>query len=96
MRAFDRDDLLDLYELRALLEPHAAALAAHHITETTSHRLEELCDADDLIIANEAFHRIILEAAGSPRLTVAMRAASGIPRTFRSVSGTTSASARSP
>ena len=85
-RTFDRDDLLDLYEVRALLEPQAAALAARtHQRTRTIDRLEELCDADDLIVANEAFHRIILEAAGSPRLTVAMRAASGIPRAFRSV-----------
>jgi DNA-binding GntR family transcriptional regulator len=84
VRAFDRDDLLDLYELRALLEPRAAALAAHRITDDDIARLDALCDADDLIGANEAFHRIILEAAGSPRLTTAMRAASGIPRTFRS------------
>jgi DNA-binding GntR family transcriptional regulator len=85
VRSFDRDDLRDLYELRALLEPHAAALASRRIDDTEVDRLEELCEADDLIVANEAFHRIIIEAAGSPRLTVAMRAASGIPRTFRSV-----------
>ncbi|HEX6027009.1 MAG TPA: GntR family transcriptional regulator [Solirubrobacter sp.] len=85
VRAFDRDDLRDLYELRALLEPRAAALAARNIDDADIERLEELCDAEDLIVANEAFHRIILEAAGSPRLTAAMRAASGIPRTFRAV-----------
>ena len=86
VRAFDRDDLRDLYELRALLEPNAAALAAQPGSAPSDiERLDELCEADDLIVANEAFHRIILEAAGSPRLIVAMRAASGIPRTFRSV-----------
>ncbi len=85
VRSFDPDDLRDLYELRALLEPKAAALAAGRITDADIERLDELCGADDLIVANEAFHRIIIEAAGSPRLTVAMRAASGIPRTFRSV-----------
>jgi DNA-binding GntR family transcriptional regulator len=85
VRAFDRDDLLDLYELRALLEPRAAALAAQSITQEQVERLDALCDDDDLIAANEEFHRIILEAAASPRLTTAMRAASGIPRTFRSV-----------
>jgi DNA-binding GntR family transcriptional regulator len=85
VRAFDRDDLLDLYELRALLEPHAAALAARRIAPEDIEALERLCDADDLIVANEDFHRIILEAAGSPRLSTAMRAASGIPRAFRSV-----------
>jgi DNA-binding GntR family transcriptional regulator len=85
VRAFDRDDLLDLYEVRALLEPRAAALATHRISEADIAELEALCDDDDLIVANEVFHRIILEAAGSPRLVTAMRAASGIPRSFRSV-----------
>src|SRR3712207_3339154 len=64
-KTFDRDDLLDLYALRALLEPHAAALAARRIEAADVDRLAELCEADDLIVANEAFHRIILEAAGS-------------------------------
>ena len=85
VRTFDRDDLFDLYQVRALLEPRAAALATANITQQDIQRLEELCDSDDLIAANEQFHRIIVEAAGSPRLSVAMRAASGIPRTFRSV-----------
>lgn len=90
VRAFDRDDLLDLYALRALLEPAAAARAATRIEEHDIARLQELCDkaqhanVDDQIAYNEDFHRIIVEAAQSPRLTVAMRAASGIPRAFRS------------
>jgi DNA-binding GntR family transcriptional regulator len=89
--AFDRDDLLDLYAVRALLEPAAAALAASRIGVDDVARLQELCDladgaeTEDLIAYNEVFHRIIGEAAGSPRLAVAMRAVAGIPRAFRSV-----------
>ena len=85
VRSFDRDDLFDLYQLRALLEPRAAALAAPRISEQEIEALHALCEAEDHMAANEAFHRIILEAAGSPRLLDAMRAATGIPRTFRSV-----------
>ena len=85
VRSFDRDDLFDLYQLRALLEPRAAALAAPRISETDIEALAALCEAEDQMAANEAFHRIILEAAQSPRLLDAMRAATGIPRTFRSV-----------
>ena len=85
VKTFDRDDLRDLYEVRALIEPHAAALAATRITRAKIERLEALCDHEDQLIANEEFHRIILEAAQSPRLIVAMRAATGIPRTFRSI-----------
>src|SRR4051794_14953543 len=84
VKTFDRDDLRDLYEVRALIEPHAAALAATRMTEAEIAELERLCHQDDQLVANEAFHRIILEAAQSPRLTVAMRAATGIPRAFRS------------
>lgn len=91
VRAFDRDDLLDLYGVRALLEPAAAARAATRIGEADIERLHELCErarhasVDEQIAYNEDFHRIIVEAAASPRLAVAMRAASGIPRAFRSL-----------
>jgi DNA-binding GntR family transcriptional regulator len=88
VRTFDRDDVRDLYEVRALLEPGAAARAAQRISAEDIARLDALCadaSVDEQIVNNEAFHRIILEAAGSPRLEVAMRAASGIPRAFRSV-----------
>ncbi|MBO9579227.1 MAG: GntR family transcriptional regulator [Microbacteriaceae bacterium] len=83
VRSFDRDDVLDLYEIRALIEPHAAARAATRIDPARIAELAALCDAEDQLVANEAFHRIILEAAESPRLVVAMRAATGIPRSFR-------------
>ena len=89
VRAFDREDLLDLYRVRALLEPAAAALAATKIEFPARDRLRMLCDAaetasvEDQIDYNEQFHRIIAEASGSPRLRAAMRATSGIPRAFR-------------
>jgi DNA-binding GntR family transcriptional regulator len=83
VKSFDRDDLRDLYEVRALIEPHAAARAATRIDEAQLAELAALCDAQDQLVANESFHRIILEAAKSPRLAVAMRAATGIPRSFR-------------
>ena len=101
MRAFDRDDLLDLYALRALLEPAAAARAATRIDDDDIARLQDAvrprrrASVDDQIAFNEDFHRIIVEAAESPRLTVAMRAASGIPRTFRSRFWARRSSARS-
>jgi DNA-binding GntR family transcriptional regulator len=83
VRTFDRDDVLDLYEVRALLEPAAAARAARRISAGDIERLDELCAVEDQLVANEVFHRIILEAAQSARLMVAMRAATGIPRNFR-------------
>ena len=44
----------------------------------------DLASPEQQMASNELFHRIIVEAAHSPRLTAAMRAASGIPRAFRS------------
>ena len=71
VRSFDRDDLFDLYQLRALLEPRAAALATPRVSEQDIEALDALCEAEDHMAANEAFHRIILEAAGSHALTEA-------------------------
>jgi DNA-binding GntR family transcriptional regulator len=89
VRLFDAADLYDLYEVRALLEPAAAARAATRIGEHGIARLQALLDdgaaVEDQIAFNEEFHRVIGEAAQSPRLQVAMRAASGIPRAFRSM-----------
>jgi DNA-binding GntR family transcriptional regulator len=91
VRSFDPEDLLDLYDVRALIEPHAAARAATRIAPAALARLRELCDAAadpdatvaDQIVFNEEFHRIVVEAAESPRLVAAMRAVAGIPREFR-------------
>ena len=89
VKAFDREDLLDLYRVRALLEPAAAALAARRIEFREWHRLQMLCDiaetapVEDQIAYNQQFHQIIAEASRSPRLQTAMRATSGIPRAFR-------------
>src|SRR3954452_7665921 len=44
VRAFDRADLLDLYEVRALLEPAAAARAATRIDRAGIERLRRNCD----------------------------------------------------
>jgi len=95
VRAFDAADLSDLYEVRALIEPHAAALAAQRITDEELARLTEIHarsteydDGDEASVAaqlrlNDEFHRLILAASRSPRLASAMSAVSGIPRAFR-------------
>jgi DNA-binding GntR family transcriptional regulator len=95
VRSFASADLIDLYEIRALLEPAAAARAAGRIEADRLDRLRALValsDArggrargaiDDQIAWNQEFHAIVIEAAGSPRLSAALRATAGIPRTFR-------------
>jgi DNA-binding GntR family transcriptional regulator len=91
VRPFDAEDLLDLYDVRALIEPRAAARAATRIGPDALARLHELCrlagrrgtSVADQIAYNEEFHRIIADAAQSPRLLAAMRGVAGIPRAFR-------------
>jgi DNA-binding GntR family transcriptional regulator len=95
VRSFASADLIDLYEIRVLLEPDAAGRAALHVSAGQLARLHELValsDArggespaaiDDQIAWNEEFHGLVIEAAASPRLAAALRAAAGIPRSFR-------------
>ncbi|MGI9116932.1 MAG: GntR family transcriptional regulator, partial [Gaiellales bacterium] len=97
VRTFDPADLVDLYEVRAVLEARAAALAAGRIgpeglaaLEASCERAEGLTGAsvrtiDTMIAANEDFHRIVIDAAGSPRLLGALRTVAGIPRPFKTV-----------
>jgi len=91
VRSFDAADVDDLYDVRALIEPHAAFRAATRISAVSLARLGELsarserrgADATDQIAFNEEFHALVLEAAESPRLAAAMRGVAGIPRAFR-------------
>jgi DNA-binding GntR family transcriptional regulator len=95
VRSFDASDLADLYDVRALIEPHAAWRAATHIGRDALTRLTAICAAaeargaaddeavEDHVALNEEFHRIVVTAAGSPRLEAALRAVAGIPRAFR-------------
>lgn len=73
-------ELEDLYELRALIEGYAAARAATRLSEEQIEEMEALAlqieasieeagaIASTVAPANSRFHRIILEAAESPRL----------------------------
>jgi len=97
VRTFDPADLVDLYEVRAVLEARAAALAATHVTAEQLVALDAACDraeslsgqsartVDTLIATNDDFHRIVIAAAGSPRLSGALRTVAGIPRPFKTV-----------
>ncbi len=79
VRAYAVDDLDDMYQLRALLEGYAARRAATRISPEDVARLEESCarfdrlraedDLLELVKENLFFHNVILEAAGSERLT---------------------------
>jgi DNA-binding GntR family transcriptional regulator len=96
VRTFDADDLLDLYDVRAVLEPHAALRAARRMTDEDIDKMSDLCDqaeesdssdkrsVERQILLNNEFHGLIVEAADSPRLQEALRGNAGIPVDFRS------------
>ena len=89
----DADDLIDLYQLRALLEGHAARQAAARISDEEIGLLRESCDRFDRIAAedirelvkeNLLFHRAIHAAAGSARLSGMLRRVIELPLVYKS------------
>jgi DNA-binding GntR family transcriptional regulator len=90
-------DIEETYELRALLEGHAAALAARRNGAPLAERLDELNAQMERVLAkggasmagrlqgiNADFHRAILEASGSPRLRAMLAGIIDMPIVIRS------------
>lgn len=96
VRVYDVGDLDDMYQLRALLEGHAARRAAQRITgndieelRLSCVRLAELGDANDenvqqIVEENLFFHTKILESAGSQRLAEMVRKVIELPLIYKS------------
>jgi len=94
VRAYEPEEIEDMYELRALLEGHAAHRAATRISDDDIRRLREsnerfaeLRAADDvveLVRENFVFHNTILEAAGSERLGAMVRKVVELPLVYKS------------
>ena len=94
VRAYEAEDLDDLYQLRAVLEGFAARRAATRVSRDDLARLAESCkrfeelragdDLTELVRENVRFHDIILEAAGSPRLARLVRGVVQLPLVYRS------------
>jgi len=94
VRAYATAEIEDMYELRALLEGHAAHRAATRISEGDLGRLREsnerfgkLRAADDvldLVRENLVFHNTVLEAAGSERLASMVRKVIELPLVYKS------------
>lgn len=90
-------DVEETYELRRLLEGHAAELAARRGGALLAERLDELnaqmeqaiSGADDGLAGqlqqiNAQFHRLILDASGSPRLRAMLAGLIDMPIVIRS------------
>jgi DNA-binding GntR family transcriptional regulator len=95
VRAYNALELLDVYELRAALEAHAARVAACRATpdavrslEASNERFAALAlrrgeNVDELVSENLVFHGVISEAAGVPRLTKMIDQVMVIPQRYR-------------
>ncbi len=94
VRSHSAEELDDLYQLRALLEGHAARRAAGHAKDELVPELWASCKRFDKLIAkgevnelvqeNLTFHNLILEAAGSHRLESIVRNVTDLPLVYRS------------
>lgn len=90
------EDVAELYELRMLLEGHAARRAATRLQGEQVDRLAELCglmeqagqadpgpDLDRIAKLNSELHRIILDAASSSRLSALTSTVVELPLVLR-------------
>ncbi|MGI9659738.1 MAG: GntR family transcriptional regulator [Gaiellaceae bacterium] len=94
VRSYAPADLDELYQLRGLLEGHAARIAAERIAPPALCELSESCerfdafrDADDpgaLAAENQLFHETILAATGSDRLISMVKKVVEVPLVYRS------------
>lgn len=95
VRIYAPEDLDDIYQLRALLEGHAARRAATSITgaglerlRASNERLVALGDATDanvhqIVEENLYFHTTVLEIAASDRLTEMVRKVIELPLVYK-------------
>jgi DNA-binding GntR family transcriptional regulator len=93
VRVHDAEELEDLYQLRAVLEGHAARRAAARVSEDVVALLWSSCDrfdaridgdVRDLVKENHVFHNTIVEAAGSVRVADMVRKVIELPLVYRS------------
>jgi DNA-binding GntR family transcriptional regulator len=93
VRTHDADDLIDMYQLRALLEGYAARMAAANMSRADIEYLSESCDrfdaiADDdvreLVRENLLFHSAIHDAARSARLKLMLQRVIELPLVYKS------------
>lgn len=95
VRSFRREDLHEMYSIRAVLEGYAARIAATRLSDEALERLQRSCSRyrelgrrDDLLREltdeNFAFHATIHEAADSQLLLGMIRQATAVPLIYQS------------
>lgn len=93
---WDKAEIDQLFDLRVLLEGHAAALAADKIDSARLDKMTHLCDQMEDIVKNEEFpsfpqfaklndqyHTHILSASGNARLGLMVRQITSMPLVLR-------------
>ena len=95
VRAYDANELRDIYELRAALEAHAAGIAAERAgravgleLDASIERFRSLAtavgdDVGDLVAENLVFHGLIADATGGPRLKKMIEQVMVSPKRYR-------------
>jgi DNA-binding GntR family transcriptional regulator len=87
------EDMLGIYQLRALLEGHACRLAARSAQPADLEELQASCDRfdqipegdiEELVAENMKFHGIIMRLAENPRLHQMVRSVTELPLIYRS------------
>lgn len=97
--SFGIEEVRDVYDLRAVLEGHAARRAASRIGEPELERLGQLCEEMEglgsrfsdhggeirrLVSLNQEYHRIIVDASRNRRLERLVQHAVEVPLVFKS------------
>lgn len=95
VRAYNEQELHDIYGLRAALEAHAARLAAQRAAPATIRELDasierfrklaghEDDNVDELVSENLVFHAVIADATGVPRLKKMIDQVMVVPKRYR-------------
>jgi DNA-binding GntR family transcriptional regulator len=95
VKGYEPAELEELYTLRAVLEGHAARIAAERVTDADLELLDESCarfaklrtsgaDLSKLAEENFTFHEVILRAANVDKLTRMVREVTAVPPIYRS------------
>ncbi len=92
VRRYTPDEIRDAYDLRAVLEGHAARRAAERIAPAALDTLAASCarfealragEVEELARENHLFHHTILEAAGNERLGSMVRGVIELPLVYK-------------
>jgi len=95
VRSISREDMLEIYDLRAVLTGHACQLAAQsdakdsNVLESLHQKMNAAADAEDAALyykLNLKFHDELIAMAGSPKLTAMLDALIKEAHLFRQLS----------